>query len=84
VWRSCASDAMGIWTLAACCEVASRGASQRFCYFGEIWRIVWIKTAIPRSRSCWIMSHLVDNSSQVALVFEQCLDGVGLFPSQTE
>src|SRR5467141_493717 len=26
-----------------------RGASQRFCYFGEIWRIVWIKTAIPRS-----------------------------------
>src|SRR3979411_1097355 len=28
---------------------ASLGASQRFCYFGEIWRIVWIKTAIPRS-----------------------------------
>jgi hypothetical protein len=25
------------------------GASQRFCYFGEIWRIVQIKTAIPRS-----------------------------------
>src|SRR5437667_9954286 len=25
------------------------GASQRFCYFGKIWRIVWIKTAIPRS-----------------------------------
>ena len=24
-------------------------ASQRFCYFGKIWRIVWIKTAIPRS-----------------------------------
>src|SRR6202048_4703867 len=24
-------------------------ASQRFCYFGEIWRIVWIETAIPRS-----------------------------------
>jgi hypothetical protein len=23
--------------------------SQRFCYFGEVWRIVWIKTAIPRS-----------------------------------
>ena len=28
---------------------APLGASQRFSYFGEIWRIVWIKTAIPRS-----------------------------------
>jgi hypothetical protein len=27
---------------------ASTGASQRFCYFGEMWGIVWIKTVIPR------------------------------------
>jgi len=28
---------------------ASLAASEGFCYFGEIGRIVWIKPAIPRS-----------------------------------
>src|SRR5258708_36441109 len=36
------------------------------------------------ARSCWIMSQLVDHRSQIALVFEQCLNGFALIPSQAK
>src|SRR6058998_2512901 len=35
-------------------------------------------------RSCSIMRQLVDNRSQITLVFEQCLNGFGLLPSQAK
>src|SRR5258707_14195184 len=35
-------------------------------------------------RSCWIMGQPVDDRSQIALVFEQRLNGFGLFPAQTK